>query len=106
MVDAVADDMGERIDDHLDHFPVHLDIAALQAKVDALAQIPAKVAHHARDGGEQPVDALHPRLGNGVAHEIGRASCREKSVSVRVDLGGRRILKNKKTKNIYSMLHT
>src|SRR3546814_12929653 len=27
--------------------------------------------------------------------EIGRASCREKSVSVRVDLGGRRIIKKK-----------
>src|SRR3546814_13495722 len=30
--------------------------------------------------------------------EIGRASCRERSVSVRVDLGGRRIMKKKKTK--------
>src|SRR3546814_20412395 len=29
------------------------------------------------------------------AAEIGRASCREKSVSVRVDLGGRRIIKKK-----------
>src|SRR3546814_4804473 len=28
--------------------------------------------------------------------EIGRASCRERSVSVRVDLGGRRIIKKKK----------
>src|SRR3546814_17868046 len=28
--------------------------------------------------------------------EIGRAACREKSVSVRVDLGGRRIIKKKK----------
>src|SRR3546814_15081108 len=27
--------------------------------------------------------------------QIGRASCREKSVSVRVDLGGRRIIKKK-----------
>src|SRR3546814_3153398 len=30
--------------------------------------------------------------------QIGRASCREKSVSVRVDLGGRRIIKKKKQK--------
>src|SRR3546814_13483878 len=30
--------------------------------------------------------------------QIGRASCREKSVSVRVDLGGRRIIKKKKNK--------
>src|SRR3546814_13657372 len=31
--------------------------------------------------------------------EIGRASCRERSVSVRVDLGGRRILQKKITYN-------
>src|SRR3546814_16872830 len=39
-------------------------------------------------------------MGNARPAEIGRASCREKSVSVRVDLGGRRIIKkkNKKTK--------
>src|SRR3546814_13141243 len=30
--------------------------------------------------------------------QIGRASCREKSVSVRVDLGGRRSIKKKKQK--------
>src|SRR3546814_12038428 len=35
--------------------------------------------------------------------EIGRASCREKSVSVRVDLGGRRIIKN--TKNQLCTVH-
>src|SRR3546814_16803096 len=33
----------------------------------------------------------------GASMEIGRASCREKSVSVRVDLGVRRTLKQKKT---------
>src|SRR3546814_15177031 len=32
--------------------------------------------------------------------EIGRASCREKSVSVRVDLGGRRIIKKNKQTEI------
>src|SRR3546814_20321166 len=31
--------------------------------------------------------------------QIGRASCRGKSVSVRVDLGGRRIIKTKKNKH-------
>src|SRR3546814_16699234 len=31
-----------------------------------------------------------------VENEIGRASCRERVVSVRVDLGGRRIIKKKK----------
>src|SRR6056297_4173894 len=32
------------------------------------------------------------------SHEIGRASCRERVLSVRVDLGGRRIIKKKKKK--------
>src|SRR3546814_13136473 len=36
--------------------------------------------------------------------QIGRASCRE-SVSVRVDLGGRRIIKKKKTKRTTCKLH-
>src|SRR3546814_10991929 len=34
----------------------------------------------------------------GAVGEIGRASCRERVVSVRVDLGGRRIIKKKKQK--------
>src|SRR3546814_11946692 len=33
------------------------------------------------------------------AVEIGRASCRERVVSVRVDLGGRRIIKKKNIRN-------
>src|SRR3546814_14683476 len=33
----------------------------------------------------------------GFFEELGRASCRERGVSVRVDLGGRRIIKKKKT---------
>src|SRR3546814_19642900 len=41
----------------------------------------------------------HGELLGELVVEIGRASCREKSVSVRVDLGGRRIIKKKnKTK--------
>src|SRR3546814_13917300 len=32
-------------------------------------------------------------------YKIGRASCRERGVSVRVDLGGRRIIKKKKNNN-------
>src|SRR3546814_11981061 len=40
------------------------------------------------------------------AIKIGRASCRGKSVSVRVDLGGRRIIKKKKTEEEYHMLNT
>src|SRR3546814_14131856 len=42
-------------------------------------------------GASQPQDRFAEQ------HQIGRASCRE-SVSVRVDLGGRRIIKKKKKK--------
>src|SRR3546814_14162280 len=38
--------------------------------------------------------------------QIGRASCRERSVSVRVDLGGRRILKKNKTNSHLSQVYT
>src|SRR3546814_12047242 len=37
--------------------------------------------------------------------QIGRASCRERSVSVRVDLGGRRIIKQKSRNNKRSSAH-
>src|SRR3546814_13960037 len=35
------------------------------------------------------------KLPDGTVKEIGRASCRERVLSVRVDLGGRRIIKKK-----------
>src|SRR3546814_15081425 len=38
------------------------------------------------------------KLTTALHKQIGRASCRERSVSVRVDLGGRRIIKKKQTK--------
>src|SRR3546814_18872004 len=49
--------------------------------------------HRIRDA-----DAARPgdRLAVFLDHQIGRASCRERSVSVRVDIGGRSIIKNKK----------
>src|SRR3546814_15283872 len=47
----------------------------------------------------EDVHALRPHPGQ----EIGRASCRERVLSVRVDLGGRRIIKkkNKKTQQLH-----
>src|SRR3546814_11302421 len=83
---------------------------------DLLVGHVADVAHHidarrdhlrrrGREHGAVRPDGkmLAMRLGRDRRHgrtEIGRASCREKSVSVRVDLGGRRILKKKINKNI------
>src|SRR3546814_10544459 len=50
--------------------------------------------HHRRTA--PPLDVA-ARTGHELAAlEIGRASCRERSVSVRVDLGGSRIIKTKK----------
>src|SRR3546814_16834573 len=40
-----------------------------------------------------------PQVWQRTLDKIGRASCRERSVSVRVDLGGRRIIKKKKRDN-------
>src|SRR3546814_20423968 len=54
-------------------------------KVSTLAMDRSRIESHIR-----------PLIGR--RKEIGRASCRGKSVSVRVDLGGRRILKKKKYK--------
>src|SRR3546814_14948275 len=46
---------------------------------------------------ESPSTLVASMLTLGNQEEIGRASCRERNVSVRVDLGGRRIIKKKKT---------
>src|SRR3546814_11833385 len=56
------------------------------------------------DGLPVPVRVAETVLGGsdglgGLSGQIGRASCRER-VSVRVDLGGRRIIKNNKKKQI------
>src|SRR3546814_11829531 len=49
-----------------------------------------------------PVKAVSVTLpDNNVILEIGRASCRERVLSVRVDLGGRRLIK----KQIYNYIH-
>src|SRR3546814_18570819 len=69
---------------------------------------------HARDralrgGCRQPRAPAQPDRqpgAGGAGVEIGRASCRERVCSVRVDLGGRRIIKKKKvnitTKHVYT----
>src|SRR3546814_15786492 len=49
-----------------------------------------------KGGNLQAVDAM--LSDDTCLNKIGRASCKGKSVSVRVDLGGRRIIKKKKNK--------
>src|SRR3546814_18280977 len=41
-----------------------------------------------------------------VSHKIGRASCRERVLSVRVDLGGRRIIKKNNNYTLQHKLYT
>jgi hypothetical protein len=87
VVEGVADDVGEGIEDHLDHLAVHLDIAALEYQLDLFVQVVADVAHHAGQGSEEAVDALHPRLGHHVAH-VGNAGGKalEAALDIRVDM--------------------
>src|SRR3546814_11671455 len=77
-----------------DHF-IQQDVDELNAVVQALkrtlATLPPDIA---------PAE-LNQRFANAVSghhnaeYQIGRASCRERVLSVRVDLGGRRIIKKK-----------
>src|SRR3546814_19914315 len=48
---------------------------------------------------------IHVRATDLLCKEIGRASCRERSVSVRVDLGGRRVIKKKNHSIISYNIH-
>src|SRR3546814_12104614 len=54
----------------------------------------------------QAVEQTMMALAESVLDKIGRASCKGKSVSVRVDLGGRRLIKNKKHKNDHKTART
>src|SRR3546814_15528800 len=97
--DAVGDDDGAvPVDEHLG------DEAAAVVGRGHRRAIGAGGAEDGEVARFDPVDGAVAREGvAGLAYradEIGRASCREKSVSVRVDLGGRRNIKKKKTKQI------
>ena len=68
MVDGVADDVGQRIADDLDHLAVQLDVATVYLERDLLAELTGKVADHARKTREEIVDPLHAGASDGVAH--------------------------------------
>src|SRR3546814_15484112 len=74
--------------------------AALRAQQKKLqeALIAANSAEEERKAelAQDPVDAMVTSDALEKVEEIGRASCRERSVSVSVDLGGRRHIKKKK----------
>ena len=68
VIDRVADDMGERIADHLDHLAIQLDVAAVGLEADLLAELGGKVADQPRQAREQAVDPLHAGAGDAVAN--------------------------------------
>ena len=68
MIDRVANDVRQRVADHLDHLAIELDVAAFDVDEDLLAELRGKVADHARQCDEQVFDALHARAGDGIAH--------------------------------------
>ena len=68
VIDRVADDVGQRIADHLDHLAVELDVAAVDIDQHLLAKLGGQVADHARQSDEQIFDPLHAGAGDGVAH--------------------------------------
>ena len=68
VIDRVADDVGQRIADHLDHLAIELDVAALDIDQHLLAELGRQVADHPRQADEQILDPLHARPGDRVAH--------------------------------------
>ena len=68
VVDGIADDVGERIADRLDHLAVEFDIAAVKIDHHLLAEFGAEVAHKPGEGTEQGLDPLHPHPRDRVAH--------------------------------------
>ena len=68
VIHRVADDVGQRIADHLDHFAIEFDVAALDIDQHLLAEIGREIADHARQADEQIFDPLHASPGDRVAH--------------------------------------
>ena len=68
VVDGVADDVGERIADRLDHLAVQLHVAAVKVDHHLLAELGRKVADKAGQRAEQSLDPLHPHPRDRVAH--------------------------------------
>jgi hypothetical protein len=66
--ETIADDVRQRIADHLDHLAVEFDIAAFDVDQHLLAELGRQVANHTREAYEEVFDALHARAGDRVAH--------------------------------------
>ena len=75
MVDGIADDVGQRIAHHLDHFAIEFDLAAFEIDHDLLAEIVRQVAHKARQRRKEMLEPLHPHPRDRIA-DIGK-DCRE-----------------------------
>src|SRR5438309_1670198 len=67
MIDRVADDVRQRVAQHLDHLTVELDVAAVDRECDLLVRLRGKVPDHARQRCEEAIDPLHACAGDGIA---------------------------------------
>ena len=67
MIDRVTDEMREWVTDHLDHFAVEFDIAALDVDQNLLSELIREVSCKPGDGAEKSLDALHSHSSDGVA---------------------------------------
>ena len=88
MIDGVPDNVGQRIADHLDHFAIQLDVAALNIDQHLLVEFRGEVADHARQPHEQILDPLHAGPGDCVAH-LGNDRRQALECSVDRDVGRR-----------------
>ncbi len=68
VVHGIADDVGQRIADHLDHLAIQFDVATFDIDQHLLAELCREIAHQPRQGHEQVLDPLHAGPGDGVAH--------------------------------------
>src|SRR6185295_15446890 len=59
VVDAVADEVHERIADLLEHRLVELGLLARHDELDLLAETLREIAHHAREAAENEADGQH-----------------------------------------------
>ena len=62
VVGAIADHMGERVFDHLEHLTIELGFGADHAQIEFLAEIAGQIAHEPRKLRPRIADRLHARL--------------------------------------------
>src|SRR6185312_11526885 len=100
VIDAVADQVHQRIADLLEHGLVELGLLARELELDLLAEALSEVAHHAREAAEDEADRQHAHAHDAllqlahVALELREAAAQLlgiRSVEVRAELAQHRL---------------